>query len=130
MTACVIDASAVLAHLQGEDGGDAAFEWLAKGAAISIINVQELAYNLARAGIGRADIETVLADLSLDMRPITLELALDAGAMPVTTAKRRPSHADRACLALARALDLPAVTADTPWADLADELGVEVVLIR
>lgn len=130
MTACVIDASAVLAHLQEEDGGDVAFEWLAKGAAMSIINVQELVYNLARADVGRPDIETVLADLSLDMRPITLELALDAATLPMTSAKRRPSHADRACLALARSLNLPAVTADTPWADLGDELGVEVVLIR
>ena len=97
---------------------------------MSIINVQELALNLSKAGVGRTDIEATIADLALDTRAITLELAVDAGTMPTATAKRRPSHADRACLALARSLDVPAVTADTPWADLSEEVGVEVVLIR
>ncbi len=36
--------------------------------------------------------------------------------------------ADRACLALARRLDVPTVTADRTWAAL--DLGVEIVMIR
>ena len=48
----------------------------------------------------------------------------------MASAKRRPSHADRACLAVGRALGLPTVTADTPWADVREAVGVEVVLIR
>ena len=40
------------------------------------------------------------------------------------------SHGDRACLALAKKMGLPAVTADRAWAEIADAIGVEVVLIR
>jgi PIN domain nuclease of toxin-antitoxin system len=38
------------------------------------------------------------------------------------------SLADRACLALAKRLDLPVVTADRDWAGL--DLGITVQLIR
>ena len=40
------------------------------------------------------------------------------------------SHGDRACLAPARSLGLPAVTADRPWTEVADPLGVGVELVR
>jgi len=130
MTACVIDTSAVLAHLQGESGGDAAFDWLAKGAAMSIINVQELASKLAEAGVTRRDAEATLADLGVDIRPITVDLAMEAGFMRPQTGKRGLSHGDRACLALARSVELPAVTADKAWAEVAENLGVEVALVQ
>ena len=130
MTVCVIDTSAVLSHLQDEDGGDVAFDWLERGAAISILNVQELVSKLAEAGMGREDVEATLADLPLDIQSITGELAIDAGFMRSQTGRRGLSHGDRACLALARSLALPAITADRPWADLSEELAIEVVLIR
>jgi ribonuclease VapC len=38
------------------------------------------------------------------------------------------SLADRACLALAKRLDIPIVTADRDWADL--NLGITLQLIR
>mgnify|MGYP001269866413 FL=1 len=40
------------------------------------------------------------------------------------------SHGDRACLALAKKMGFPAVTADRAWAEIADAIGIEVVLIR
>lgn len=130
MTACVIDTSAVLAHLQGESGGDAAFDWLAKGASISILNVQELASKLAEAGVSREDTEATITDLGVDIRPITIELAVDAGFMRLQIGKNGLSHGDRASLTLARSFNVPAVTADRVWLDLAKDLGVEVVLVR
>lgn len=130
VVACAIDTSAILAHLQGEAGGDVVLDWLERGAAASILNVQELASKLAEAGVERGQVEATVADLSLDVRPITLELALDAGFMRADAGRRGLSHGDRACLALARSLGLPAVTADRPWADVAPALGVEVSLIR
>ncbi|MEN3177177.1 MAG: hypothetical protein ABF812_16325 [Gluconobacter cerinus] len=61
----------------------------------------------------------------------------DAVQNSVISAKRRDatkrvglSHGDRACLALAKKMGLPAVTADRAWAEIADAIGVEVVLIR
>jgi PIN domain nuclease of toxin-antitoxin system len=44
------------------------------------------------------------------------------------TRGRGLSLADRACLALARVLDRPAITADRAWAGL--EVGVEIRTIR
>ena len=64
------------------------------------------------------------------MHDLTPDLALDAGAMIAHTRPYGLSHGDRACLALARHLDVPAVTADRPWAGIADEVGVRVELIR
>ena len=129
MTVCVIDTSAVLSHLQDEEGGDVAFDWLERRTSISILNVQ-LVSKLAEAGMDREDVQATLADLPLDIQPITSELAIDAGFMRSQTGRRGLSHGDRACLALARSLALPAVTADRPWADLSEELAIEVVLIR
>ena len=40
------------------------------------------------------------------------------------------SEGDRACLAPARHLEVPAVTADRPWAGIVGEVGVRVELIR
>ena len=130
MVTCAIDTSAILAHLQDEAGGDVVLNWLERGAAVSILNVQELASKLAEAGVERGQVEATLADLSLEVRPITVDLALDAGFMRADAGRRGLSHGDRACLALARQLGLPAVTADRPWADVASALGVEVSLIR
>ena len=130
MATCAIDTSAILAHLQNETGGDVVLDWLERGAAVSILNVQELASKLAEAGVERGQVEATLADLSLEIRPITVDLALDAGFMRADAGRRGLSHGDRACLALARQLGLPAVTADRPWADVAPALGVEVSLVR
>ena len=127
---CAIDTSAILAHLQDEAGGDVVLEWLERGAAVSILNVQELASKLAEAGVEREAVAATLADLSLEVHPITVQLALDAGFMRSDAGRRGLSHGDRACLALACQLGLPAVTADRPWADVAPALGVEVSLIR
>jgi PIN domain nuclease of toxin-antitoxin system len=127
---CAIGASTILAHLQDEAGGNLVLDWLERGAAISVLNVQKLASKLAEAGVERDAVEVTLADLSLEVRQITLNLALDAGFMRPDTGRRGLSHGDRACLALARGIGVPAVTADRPWADVADALGVEVVLVR
>jgi PIN domain nuclease of toxin-antitoxin system len=40
------------------------------------------------------------------------------------------SLGDRACLALARRLDVPALTSDRSWQAIAAQVGVRVELIR
>ena len=69
-------------------------------------------------------------DLGLVVHDVTRDLGLDAGAMVSMTKPKGLSEGDRACLALARHLGMPAVTADRPWAEVADEGGVRVELIR
>jgi ribonuclease VapC len=51
-----------------------------------------------------------------------------AGALRVGTKKAGLSLGDRACIALAKELGLPAMTADKAWTRAAS--GVEVVLLR
>lgn len=53
-----------------------------------------------------------------------------AGRMREATAGHGLSLGDRSCLALAAALNLPAVTADRAWAEVAEAVDVEVVLVR
>jgi PIN domain nuclease of toxin-antitoxin system len=56
------------------------------------------------------------------------ELAVGAAALLRPTSRFGLSLGDRACLALARLRDLPAVTADRAWAKL--DLGIRVEVVR
>ena len=130
MSACVVDTSALLAYLQGEPGEEATAGWLDRGAAASALTVQEFVSKIVRDGGAAEDAAAIAAGLGLAVHPLTEPLAVEAGAMIAVTRPVGLSHGDRACLALARALGVPAVTADRPWAEVAEPLGVQVELVR
>lgn len=130
MTACVIDTSALLAYLQGEPGEDVAAGWLDRGAAVSALTVQELVSKIVRGGGTAEDAAAIAAGLGLAVHPLTEALGVEAGAMIAVARPVGLSHGDRACLALARALGLPAVSADRSWAEVAGKLGLVVELVR
>ena len=131
MSMAVFDTSALLAHLNRETGADVVEAWLDRGgAAVSALTVQELAKKIVERGGTRGDADETVDDLGLAVHDLTRELGLDAGAMVAATKPKGLSEGDRACLALARHLDVPAVTADRPWAEIADGVGVRVELIR
>ena len=128
--ASVIDTSALLAYLKEEPGAAVVRERLLRGAGASTLIVQELVSKLVEGG---GDVEGAVRttdDLGLTAFDLTRPLAIEAGAMIAVTRPRGLSHGDRACLALARALGLPAVTADRAWAEVAGPLGVTVELVR
>lgn len=129
MPTCVVDTSTVFVDLNEEQGVDQARRWL-RDAAMSAINLQEVVSKCLDKGVPAEAIPALIAALRLDVRPLDASLAMEAGMMELVTARLGLSHGDRACLALARKLGLPAVTADQAWADVAQELGVEVVLVR
>jgi len=129
MPTCVVDTSAVFVDLNEEQGADEARRWL-RDAAISAINLQEVVSKCLDKGVPSEALPALVAALRLDVRPLDASLAMEAGQMRLATARLGLSHGDRACLALARKLGLPAVTADRAWADVAKDLGVEVVLVR
>ena len=129
MPICVIDTSAVFADLNEETGAEEARRWL-RDAAISAINLQEIVSKAVGKGVPVEGISELIAALRLDVQPLDQNLALAAGLMRDATKRVGLSHGDRACLALAKKLDLPAVTADRAWAEIAEAIGVEVVLIR
>ena len=72
----------------------------------------------------------MIAELQLDIRSHDVEAALGAGHLRPATRSAGLSLGDRACLALASALNLPALTADRGWLAVADAVGVQVDLIR
>lgn len=129
MPACVIDTSAVFADLNEETGAEEARRWL-RDAAISAINLQEIVSKALDKGVPAAGIPALIEALRLDVRSLDHDLAVAAGLMRDATKRVGLSHGDRACLALARKLGLPAVTADRAWAEIAEEIGVKVVLVR
>lgn len=129
MASCVIDTSAVFVDLQSERGADEARRWL-KDAVISTVNLQEVASKAIDKGMPPEKVPGLIGRLRLETRDLTAPLALQAGLLRAVTAHKGLSLGDRSCLALARELGLPAVTADRDWADVADAVGVEVVLVR
>ena len=133
-----MDASAVLAHLFGERGGAEALDWMDKGAAISTANAQEVVAQLvARDVRNGADPDQAFADavedfeaLVLDVENLTIEDAFRAAALAPYQRSANLSAGDRCCLALGKRLEIPIVHAEQAWQPLADELGLELVLVR
>jgi PIN domain nuclease of toxin-antitoxin system len=126
MTEVVLDASAVLAMMLDEPGGDRVAALL-PSARISVANLAEVAQRLS---VGWSDdlVLSTLSSLPCKMVDLNERMALRAGLLRAPTRARGLSLGDRTCLALAEQEGLPTVTADRAWASL--DLGVEVVLIR
>ena len=73
-------------------------------------------------------IRSTIDGLRLRIVPFDEGHAYKAGSLRHSTRHVGLSLGDRACLVLAAAMSLPALTADRAWADL--DIGVEVQLIR
>ncbi len=127
MTEAVLDASAVLAYLQGEPGGEIVAKHLSS-ASIGAVNFSEVISKLNDRGLDAASVDTVLASIGLDVVAFDGMQARDAGLLRADTRRRGLSLGDRACLALARARGVPVLTAERAWADV--DAGVEVRLLR
>lgn len=130
---CVLDASAILAYLKGEPGAAVVSDAIGKGAAVSAINWAEVLSKLAEAGAPPNEVTTTLTEKGILGRGIVVCVADEALACEMAqlypqTRRKGISLGDRACLALARSLNLPALTADSKWGSLA--LGAEVRQIR
>ncbi len=129
MPSCVVDTSAVFADLHEEVGAAEARRWM-RDAVISAINLQEVASKAIDKGVPADVVPSLIEALRFDTRPLDKDLALAAGTMRALTARLGLSPGDRACLVLAKKLGLPAVTADKAWAEVAQDIGVDVVVIR
>lgn len=129
----VLDASALLAYLRDEPGAERVVDAIADGVVISTVNLVEVLSHSADRGADPAKIAAKLAESGLLDGAITVESfttvdAIDAARLRPLTRDARLSLGDRACLALARRLGIPALTADTAWQGVAHD--VELRLIR
>ena len=132
MTA-VLDASALLALLKGEPGAERVAEALERGAYLSAVNLAEVLSKLADWGEDPAEAQARMAQVGLlgaavEVLPFTGEDALEVARLRALTRAYGLSFGDRACLALARRLGLPALTAERAWAEL--DLGIPVEVLR
>lgn len=129
MVDAVLDASAILALILEEPGAKRVEPYVPGGTA-SAVNLGEVVAKLRDLGMVEARVDEIIADMQLDVHGHDLSAALAAGHLRRMTRSAGLSLADRACLALARALRLPALTADRSWLGVADAIGVRVDLIR
>lgn len=128
----VVDASAVVALLRNEPGADRVEELLEHADSASLGSAFISTVNLAEVqqvfGLGIPDSLIGETDSVITIADFTAQHAEVAAALYKPTQRVGLSLADRACLALAKTLELPVITADRAWAKT--EIGVEVELIR
>jgi len=133
MSTAVLDASAFLAYLRDEPGANDVADAIADGAAISTANLAEVLSRAADRGadpqrLARQLTERGLLDGAISVEPLVAADTAEIARLRPLTREHGLSLGDRACLALAKRLDLPAVTADTAWSRL--DLRVAVRRIR
>lgn len=125
----VIDASAVLALLFAEPGAGVVRAHL-RGGVIGTANLVEVLSKLSDKGMPAAQASQAVELLGLEVTPMTEAQARRAAALRPATRSAGLSLGDRACLALAAELGLPALTADRGWTTVAAAVGVNVQVIR
>ena len=127
----VMDASALLALMQGERGGDVVNDLIVEHECVaSSVNIVEVGTRLVDKGLAPAHLARTLKELDVQTIDFDLEQALLAATLRVTTRQAGLSLGDRACLALAQLMNGTAVTSDSAWQDVADAAGVKVLMIR
>jgi PIN domain nuclease of toxin-antitoxin system len=129
----VLDASALLAYLQGESGSQTVAAALPTGPLMNIVNYAEVLSRLADGGEDPAYANRRLAEEGLiggliELVPVTEQDAVEIARLRVRTRGQGISLADRACLATALRAGRTALTADHSWAALS--VGAAVELIR
>ncbi len=117
----VLDSSALLAYLFGEQGSDFVEEYL-PDSVIGAANWSEVICKI-KGRATRSVADSLLMSLGVGIEPVTKADAAKAAEIHET----RPSLplGDRLCLALAHRLDLQVLTADRAWG-----AGPEIVQVR
>ena len=124
--AYVLDASALLCLLFDEPGAERV-EVVLGSACIAAANLAEVVGKLVDRGVPADEAIADLRSIDLEVIDMNRAQAEAAGRLRVATRAAGLSLGDRACLALAESLGVPALTTDRPWADVDCSVAVEVV---
>ena len=121
----VLDASALLAVMLGEAGGEAVHAVLAQ-AHIGAVNLSEVVAKLQERGVPDEVIDLSLADLDVSVVPFDRSQAVRAGKLRTATRSAGLSLGDRACLATAAELGAIAITTDRAWGRVSVDVDIEL----
>lgn len=128
MSSAVLDASALLTLLNQESGWQTVADAVAKGVAISTVNLSEVATKLIQRGVPVGTVQAAIDPLAMEVVDFDQHLAYHTALLHSSTRALGLSLGDRACLALAQQMELPAITADHAWTNLGPD--VSVIAIR
>lgn len=123
----VLDASALLAFLHDEPGGEKVSAVL-EGARVSTVNWTEVLQKALQRDVDVAGMRQEFTQVGVSFEPFTAQQAETAASLWPRTRNHGLSLADRACLALAMDKQLPVLTADRAWTGLA--MGIEIRVVR
>ena len=128
MNRVVLDASAILAIVNGEPGQEQLSPELLSSAVSSTVNLAEVQAKLVSRGWSPDEAWEDATSPIRDAHVFTEEQAKIAGSLVTHTRHLGLSLGDRACLALGLVLKSPVYTAERTWKKL--KLGVRVHSIR
>ncbi len=127
----VLDASAIIAFLQGEPGSEIVGQALhSQRCVVSVANQAEVIAKALDRGAEPDAIKTILADLAYQVVDIPVGDGEQAGWMRGQTKSIGLSLGDRLCLALAQRLKARVLTADCAWLGVSKTLGLDIQCIR
>lgn len=122
----VLDASALMAVLRGEEGAEAVVACLSR-AIISTVNLAEVQTKLVAAGIEEGAAWWHIAELGCASVPFDEGQVRIAGGLVTVTRSYGLSLGDRACLALAIQRRAEVFTTDRIWKNLPLEIDISVI---
>ncbi len=122
----ILDASALLAFLHEEPGGERVSPVL-EGAHVSAVNWSEVLQKSLQRDVDIDGMQQEFTEVGVIFEPFTPEQAETAVRLFTRIRNHGLSLADRACLALAVEKGLPVLTADQTWGQLKLDVAIEVV---
>ena len=126
MDETVLDASAVIAHIKGEPGADMV-DSLLENSRISSVNLSEVVAKFLHDGMDYQTIRHAINRMEMTVIPFDENRAYRAGLLRPLTRDQGLSLGDRACVALAQELGLPAVTADKRWSEITIDVDIRQI---
>jgi ribonuclease VapC len=127
VTEVVLDASALLAFLKKEPGKERVDAALGH-ALMSSVNLEEVVSKAVDSGGSIEEASQALMALPMRIAPFTAEDAYISASLRKATRHVGLSLGERACLALALKLSVPALTTEGKWLKI--HVGVRVEKIR
>ncbi len=127
----ILDASAVLAFLQGEPGDEIVRLALQSDhCMVTAANQAEIIAKILDRGADAQAIKKVIDQLGFTVIDVTAKDGECAGWMRAPTRMIGLGLGDRLCLAVAQRLKAVVITADRPWLTVAQQLGLDIRCIR